>query len=294
MYLITGASGFLGSAVIKNLLETTEESILALSRTPSCFAGSPRVEAFLCDVRDYQRLKTLAQRLDNGRGVKILCLAASHNMDFVEENPDEASQVNLTALKNIVDYFHCFDSLFFASTDAVYGEGESGYRHSEADTPLPVSEYGRQKLKCEKIVKNAGGKALRLPYMYGKSLTPSRPHFADNIIDRLSRGEAVSLFTDVIRSALDYNSAARIILKLFSMENADLPPVMNLCGDEALSRYDIGIKIAEDYSLDKGLLLPCKAADGKALKARRALNGAMDNSLLKATLGVPEIRTAKI
>ena len=51
MYVIVGATGFLGTYLIKNILEKTEDSVLAVARHPlPSVSSDKRVEWAVCDV----------------------------------------------------------------------------------------------------------------------------------------------------------------------------------------------------------------------------------------------------
>ena len=69
-------------------------------------------------------------------------------------------------------------------------------------------------------------------------------------------------------------------------EKGNIPSVVNVCGDEALSKYDVGRMIAKREGLNPGLILPISTEKSQEnFRVKRAKNTLMDNVLLKETLG---------
>ena len=71
----------------------------------------------------------------------------------------------------------------------------------------------------------------------------------------------------------------------------DVPQTLNLCGDESLSKYDVGVLIAKKNNLPlKHIVKTPEAEIMKLFYETRTSSTAMDNSLLKSILGVNEIK----
>ena len=94
MYLIIGASGFLGRYCIKNVLEQTKENIVATySEKEAPDFHNERVKWVPLDVCDVEELSRLASEVDEH--TKIIYLAAFHHPDKVEEFPELAWKINI-------------------------------------------------------------------------------------------------------------------------------------------------------------------------------------------------------
>lgn len=292
MYTVFGANGFLGSYLIKSVLKNTDDEVLAVARSTQGNPKNDRVQWFECDITNPKQVDALAQKLSQGKPCKIIDLAFWHNIDTVGVNPKDSWHTNITslaALLNKVDNIACF---FFASTDCVYGEGKPGQRFKESDPLHPISLYGEHKAAAECLVNARGLNVLRLPYMFGPSILSHKKHFYDNIADSLLYGNPVDLFYDSLRSSLDFETVANIFVRLseeFSV--LDLPNTLNLCGDECLSKYDLGVLLANKLGVPVELIRPVSSMTLEtANNARRASNGLMDNTLLKSILGTSEIK----
>lgn len=68
MYVIIGASGFLGTYLIKNILKSTDEQVLAVARHPLPSVGDQeRVKWAACDIADPDRAEEFCQETLNVR-----------------------------------------------------------------------------------------------------------------------------------------------------------------------------------------------------------------------------------
>ncbi len=286
MYLVVGA-GFLGSNIINRLKKITDEKIVAAVHNPQRTPYLSGCECVMCDLTSAEDIKSLKQKC-NGEEVNVFYLAACHNIDFVFENPEKAEEINIHALTSFLNEFNNINRLLFASTDCVYGE-DNGFVVNESSLKQPVNIYGEQKLKAEGIVCEHEFTNVRLPFMTGPSLI-ERPHFYDNIINTLKVGNPCEMVDGLYRSALSYSQTAELLVKLIHYEG-ELPNAINVCGDRAYSKYEIGRAIAKNNNVDISLIKKISSDEGrKFFKDKRADSTAMDNSLLKDLLGIKHIR----
>lgn len=289
MYIVIGANGFLGAYVVQSILEHTGEQVLAAYRDrPESFGGN-RTEWIKCDVTDRDDVNRLFDKAGRIDECKIFYFAACHNLDLVKREPEFAKSVNITALENFLERFKNAKALYFSSTDCVYGENTDEFKKFREDDPKkPLNEYGRQKLEAEELVRRCGFSVARLPYMTGPSLLRHKKHFYDSIAEGAAKGEKFTLADGLRRSALDYKAAADILVKLINTENR--PSVINVCGDRGMTKYDVGMMIAQNCKLPGDNIIKVPEAEiQKIFFEKRASSTLMDNSLLKSVLGVKEI-----
>lgn len=102
MYLIIGGGGFLGGYLIKNILNITNEKVLASYHSLKEDQISERVEWFHLNLTDQRSLKNLASRLKfyKGNGEKITCIytAGYIKPDDCLKNPEIAIRNNVLAI----------------------------------------------------------------------------------------------------------------------------------------------------------------------------------------------------
>ena len=277
MILIVGC-GFLGSYLLEYILKHTNEKIAVTTCKSGKTALEGNYEYIKCDVTDRNDLALLSEKC-KGEKLTVFYFAACHNVDYVYEHPEEAEKINVTALESFFDIMPEIEKFFFASTDCVYGEGE---KLSESSALNPVNEYGRQKMKAEKIVLLKGFTVLRYPFMLGPSLT-GKHHFYDWVCSKLRTGETVEMIDGMWRSVISYSQAAEMTFRLSLLENP--PQIINVCSDKAVSKYETACILSEKINAEKSNVKKISEKDGeKFFRDRRASCSVMDNSLLKALL----------
>ena len=288
MYVVVGAGGFLGSYLIKSILEKTDENITALARNKNVFsADNSRVDVLTGDLTDEKYISFVSEKI-KGCNLKVIYSAACHNIDYVAAHPEESYYMNVMVPSVFLKKIGKTESLLFTSSDTVYGEGAS-YAFREEDALSPISTYGKQKTEAEKVFIAHGGKALRLPLMFSESISPSKKHFCDTIRENLRSSIPTKLVTGAVRSTLDYGTVAEIITELSMIDN--LPDILNIAGEDPLSKYELGVLYAESVGADTSLIVPVESfGTPPAEDARRADSTVMSNSKLKKLLGREEIK----
>lgn len=292
MYVIIGASGYLGSNLIASLLsDSNNESIIAVARQVPANDTRNRMRWYACDITDKIQVDMFADFLDQwDECKKVAFLSACHHPDSVEADPRFAWHVNVTSLSYCINRINNIFNLIYPSTDSVYGESKNGYHYKENDPLAPVNTYGRQKVVAENIVTGYGFHVLRYPFLIGPSMT-NKKHFYDEIVAKLMDQQVVEMFSDSYRSTLDFKSASRYMNVALDMESTNLPKIMNICGDDDLSKFDVGLRIAKKLGFDENLIRPISINDSAGIfQARRASSTLMDNSLMKSVFNVSSVK----
>lgn len=283
MYCIIGANGYLGAYLRKAILEDTSEDILCADlNIPE--EKQERVTWRKCDITDREAVDSLIDHLRTLPDLKILYLAAYHNPDLVEQNKELAWNINITSMSYFVNKASFAKEIYYPSTDSVYGESEDFYHFKENDPLNPVNFYGHNKCAAEAILVHLGRHVVRFPFLISPSLA-GKPHFYDRIVESLKNGQPFEMYEDSYRSSLSFENAARLTIAL--IEKGNPHPIVNVCGDKDLSKYDVGLLVAVRERLDPILIVPItmdKKMEG--FETKRATSTLMDNSLLKETLGL--------
>lgn len=288
MYLIIGGAGYLGTNLIRAILDYTDEDICATTRSVPVYFVSSRVHWEVCDIGDRATVDQLMDKLAD-EPLKVVVCAAFHHPDTVQQYPRKAWNINVTALAYLLNRLENVTRLFYPSTDSVYGESKDGYRFREVDKTSPVNIYGRQKVVAEQLVIGYGYNVVRFPFLIGPSLIPGKPHFYDRIAETILRGEPIEMFMDSYRSALTFFDAARFLVDLMEM-NDPVPKILNICGDEALSKYDVGLMIARKLNVPEEFIVPIPMSEGHGIfVAARAKSTLMNNTLFKSLRGIERI-----
>lgn len=289
MYLIVGASGFIGSYVVESLLRKTEEDIVATYNLNEPFLSDKRVSWLKFDVRECVADK-ISSSISKEEPLKIIYLASFHHPDLVEKKFDLAWDINIVSLSQFLGEIGQFYSFFYASTDSVYGNGTLSHYFSEEEELNPINTYGKQKVLSEQISLAHFGRVVRFPFLIGPSKLKGRPHFFDEIVSALKNKKQVRLFKDSYRSTLSFGLAADLLVEITEKPIGDIPPILNISSDKGLSKYDVGLKIADKYGLNTELLVPINQDQrNEIFQTPRAFVTLLNNRKLKKLLGLTKI-----
>lgn len=291
MYAVIGANGYLGSYMIKHILASTNEKVLAVARHVGV-SDNERVCWAACDITNPGDVEELTRVHFLGKkDHKIIYLAAYHHPDLVAKNPRLAWDTNVTALSRFLNMVEDVKCLFYPSSDSVYGESFDDHYFTEEDGLNPVNRYGRHKCVAETLVTAYGYNVVRFPFLIAPSIVPGKKHFYDAIAETIQQGKVMEMFADSYRSALSFDTAAQLTVRLMESYREEYPKILNVCGDDALSKYDVGLMIADKLGVSRDLIKPISVNDASGIfEAKRASSTLMDNGLLKQTLGLDEVK----
>jgi dTDP-4-dehydrorhamnose reductase len=291
MYIVFGASGYLGAYLVDQITQGTDDPVLAtycsapLERTfdgrvewyPLDFAYFYDIDAFCAELNAHSRSE-----------YKVIVLAACHNPDMVRKNPQVAWQINITALAHLVNVLPRVKSFYYVSSDTVYGESLNNHFFDENEAPHPVNLYGNQKTLAEKIVIAAGYNVVRCSFLIGPSRSYKK-HFYDQIVDTLREGTTMEMLTDSCRTAISFKQAAQYLVELIERFGNEQIGIVNVAGDEILSKYDIALRIAEKHDLAADLLRPVSFDESNFFAEKRAKSILIKNEKLKKLLNCSAI-----
>ncbi len=216
-FLITGGAGFIGSALIRHIINSTTFEVLNLDKLT--YAGSlyslasvdknPRYSFEKADICNKKKVRTIIQ--DYQPDI-IMHLAAESHVDRSIDNPDDFIQTNLIGtyilLEEARKYYINLDKNkrnFFKfhhiSTDEVYGDlGSSDDLFTENTPYAPSSPYSASKAGSDHLVR-AWNRTYKLPtlitncsnnygpYQFSEKLIPS-------IILNALQGKEITIYGD--------------------------------------------------------------------------------------------------
>ncbi len=250
--LITGASGFLGSHLVKGLADGLAVSGTFLRHRE----GVPPCDAFLMDITDPSSIR---QALKEKKYDVIIHTAAVTNPDQCERDRGRAYRTNVQGTETLADAAHEMGALFiYISTDLVF-DGERG-DYSEDDPAFPCNYYAETKLKGEEIVQRLCGKwmVLRTALMYGWGNGVSNS-FIDWFCQTIEAGKEVNLFLDQFRTLLYVGDAAPAIQTL--LKRGVKNQVIHLGGPDRLSRFEFGKRFVDVFGYSRDLVRPIRMED---------------------------------
>jgi dTDP-4-dehydrorhamnose reductase len=142
--------------------------------------------------------------------------------------------------------------LIHISTDVIFN-GETETPYTEADPPDPITPYGASKAEAERLVLEAHPKALlvRTSLIYG--FTPVDRH-TQFILDIAEGRSSARLFRDEYRCPVFVGDLAGALLELAANTCQGVSNVINVAGEESLSRHEFGQRLAAHYGHDPSRL----------------------------------------
>ncbi|MES2677069.1 MAG: sugar nucleotide-binding protein [Pseudomonadota bacterium] len=287
-YLIIGASGYLGSYFLKNILEKTDSNIIATHNSKPSILND-RIKWCKLDITDYAAVNNLCNELgQTNKKFKTIYLSAYHHPDKVEENPRIAWDINAASLDNFLCKAKSYiESLYYASTDSVYGESIDNHVFSESDICNPVNTYGRTKVAAEQVVLMHGFSVVRYSLLMGPSLILKK-HFFDVIVESLREGKNIDMFNDSYRSTISFNSASYLTILLLE-KYYKKRDIINVSGDLHLSKFDMAVGIAKKLALNDSFIQSKSIVNQDNFGSKRAKSTLMSNEKLKNILKLNNI-----
>lgn len=149
--LITGAAGFIGSAVTPALTKEGYEIFVLdnLSFGNRDFIDVPDDHFFLGDIRDSKRVEEVFAKV---KPEIVIHLAAIHFIPYCNQHPFEAADTNIRGTMNVLNAskkLNTIKRIFFASTAAVYPIYDEAVNEEHEQLPLDI--YGLSKLTGEDL-----------------------------------------------------------------------------------------------------------------------------------------------
>jgi dTDP-4-dehydrorhamnose reductase len=198
---VTGASGYLGSALLRQ----------------APHASSERVE-----VRD---AAAIASHFERTRPEVVIHTA------YRQDDPD-AWGINVDGAEHVAGAAAAVGArLVHLSTDVVFG-GLKGAPYVEDDPVDPVTEYGRTKAEAERRVRAIHATAL----VVRTSLIVGGPGAAPSKHELAAADPANTFYEDEIRSPVQVGDLAAALLELATLE---VSGVLHVAGADAVSRAEL-------------------------------------------------------
>lgn len=245
--LITGGSGLLGQYLNISISKKFDFHTTFKNNPGNCkdFPYSS------VNIVNENELKNLFEKVKPD--VVIHSAAITNPVQRVNQSTKEYFDTNVTASKHIAQFCAQYNSkLIYLSTDLVY----AGYRGSflkEDAKLIPATLYAETKLVGETKVKESTDNflILRTALLYGFGLNHSQCHF-QTMYEDLKCGRPTKLFSDQYRTPISLSDAARIITELTAIDLKG--EIINLGGQQRVSRYELGELLCTVAGFDKNLL----------------------------------------
>ena len=191
----------------------------------------------------------------------IIHCAAMTDVDKCETEVIEAASKNVAGTKSLLNRFN--GKVVYISTDYIF-DGVYG-PYTEEAPPNPLGIYGWSKLGGEIVTRShsADNLIVRTTMLYD-----ARPgNFVTTVAAKLRAGDTVFLPHTLYGSPTHIPALAADILTAINRGEAG---ILNLAGDVVLSRYQLGLNIANALNIDTNRVQSSSLAPGIATRPLRA------------------------
>ena len=252
MLLVTGATGLIGSAVVRRLARREGEVVAAYRRTPCERSIRESVIPVRLDIAG----RSDFDALESSDLSAVIHLAAS----VPSMNDTRSSRYlrdNVTGTSNVVDFCRRkgIGTLVFASSISVYGA--NGILH-EHEAPAPSGDYGSSKLEgeetCLKFARETGARVvvLRLSAVYGPGMRPT--YVLPVFVEQAMRGEDLVVYGDG-KSAMDYLHVEDAARAFEIALDGDASGTFNICSGETTSVSELAERVRGIFGNDSTRVL---------------------------------------
>ena len=208
--LVTGAAGFIGANLVKELLSTTEDKIVGIDNLNDYYDVTLKeyrlkeIESLDGDftfVKGSIADKSLLDSLFDTYNFNIVVnLAAQAGVRYSITNPDVYIESNMIGFYNILEEcrHHPVEHLVYASSSSVYGSNKKVPYSTDDKVDNPVSLYAATK-KSNELFAHAYSKLYNIPStglrfftVYGPAGRPDMAYFS--FTNKLIKGETIKIF----------------------------------------------------------------------------------------------------
>ena len=246
--LVTGSNGLLGQKLTSLLSSIPEIELIVTARERLAF---PLLhgEFYPLDITNSENTERVMVKT---KPDVVINTAAMTQVDQCEAEQEACWKNNVLAVDNVVKACEKAGShLIHISTDFIF-DGAHGPL-DESAIPNPISFYGKSKLAGEEIVKksNLDWAILRTVLVFGITKDMSRTNIVLWVKKSLEEGKVINVVNDQWRTP---TLAEDLAMGCYLAAKQKAKGIYNISGYEMMTPYDIAIKTAVFFGLDKSLI----------------------------------------
>jgi dTDP-4-dehydrorhamnose reductase len=247
--LITGSNGLLGQKLVHLLSSDSNVELIATARGENRLKNEGNYSYLSMDITSRDAILDIFEKT---KPEVVIHTAAMTNVDQCETDKENCWQQNVYAVEYLIAAAKIHNSfLLHLSTDFIF-DGLAG-PYDEQGIPNPVSFYGWSKLAAEKLVESSdiNWAVARTILVYGIAQDMSRSNIILWVKKSLEEGKSIKVVNDQWRTptlAEDLAEGCILIAK------KKVKGVFNVSGKDFLNPFQMAIKTADFFNLDKSLI----------------------------------------
>lgn len=210
----------------------------------------------------------------------IIHCAAITNVNYCEENPREAYDLNGLSIYKFLQSTRSSVKFIYISTDAVFPS--SLHLASEKDFTKPENIYGKSKELGEFFLLNSNRNYLILrTTIVGFNFFSKKKGLIEWVLNSVNAKKPIRLFDDVLFtpiSVTNFISEIKFLLK----QNSYKSKIFHIAGAESITKYKFAITLVQELYLDTDYILKGRISKYKN-RANRSNDQTLDCSLYYKT-----------
>lgn len=254
--LITGSNGLLGQKLVKLLSQKDDIELIATAR------GNNRLqnqEGYIYHTLDISQKTEVTSIIQQYKPQVIINTAAMTQVDDCETEQEQCWQLNVKAVEYLAEEASKMNAfLIHLSTDFIFDGKEGPYK--EEAKASPISYYGESKLASEQLLSNYTGlhwAIVRTVLVYGIAENMSRSNLILWVKKSLEEEKTIYVVDDQWRTP---TLAEDLAMGCYLIATKEAKGVFNISGKDLLTPYDMAIKTANYFDLDKKLIVRTDAS----------------------------------
>jgi len=254
--LITGSNGLLGQKLVSLLANQADIHLIATARGNNRLSFTEGYEYQEMDITNPEQVAEVIERIQPSA---IIHTAAMTNVDQCEFEKDLCWAMNVKAVEYLAEACEKHNIyLCHLSTDFVFDGIDGPY--SEEAQPSPVSYYGWTKYAAEEVVRRSTCRwsIARTVLVYGIVSDMSRSNIILWVKKSLEEGKNIKVVTDQFRTPTLAEDLAK---GCWLMTDKEAEGIFHISGKDFLTPYEMAIKTADFFQLDKSLISTANASN---------------------------------
>ena len=270
--LVIGGSGVIGSKITEYFKQKNYDVNFTYMKHKSNLDNGQHLNI----TQKHDTVKLIKK---NNPDVIIHCVALT-NMDECETDKEKANQINVQGIDNVVFAAKIINNkIIFISTSAVFN-GEK-LEYVESDKICPISHYGKTKAIGEEIVESSG-----LPYLILRTDQPycqiKKWQHTNSVLRTIETLKEKKILKEIRDWKNRPTYVPNFVQSLEILLESNVKGIFHVVGNEYISRYEMALKTAEVFNLNKELVIPINS-DELQLSAKRVNVNLGNKKLLRTT-----------
>jgi dTDP-4-dehydrorhamnose reductase len=247
--LLTGSNGLLGQKLVGLLSKMPDIQLFATAKGANRLHYTEGYTYWPLDITNQTQLTDTIEKVAPD---VVIHTAAMTNVDQCETERELCWEMNVNAVKYLVAACKKTNTfLIHLSTDFIF-DGEAG-PYDENAKPKPISYYGESKLAAEEalISSDIRWAIARTVLVFGIVADMSRTNIILWVKKSLEEGKPIKVVTDQFRTP---TLAEDLAMGCWQIAEKEAKGIFNISGKDFLTPYEMAIKTADYFNLDKTLI----------------------------------------